>query len=284
MADSKILNEWLTAIFDAGASFEISLASVAGRLRLSAGWRNAISPLSDHLLYFVVEGLFEAELNGEVRRIHAGELLWACRGTHIHFHLPPGEKLVIWRFRLRATVAGRLLPSPGAYLHLAPARSCETWMEQIVDEASYPAPHGEARQRALLGCLLTEIARLMAGGEDEAGHLTRTQRETLARYFAEHASGWPTPADLAGSVQLSPDYFARCFRRTYGISPRGWLVEERQRLAALRLLESTGNVSQIARDLGYADVFLFSRQFKAVFGASPTHYRRKHGAVSLLKF
>lgn len=283
MNEFKRLDDWVKALFEPGARFDVSLAGIAGRLRLSEGWVNVRDALPDHLFYFVVEGVFEARLNNETRRINAGELLWAGQGTSIRFRLPPGEKLVIWRFRLDARGAGgALLAPPRPFWHLAPARNCETWMEQIVDEASYPGTHGERRQRALLACLFIEIARLAEGASNQAGSLTRAQRETIARYFAEHAARWPTPADLAAAAELSPDYFARCFRRTYGVPPRRWLVEERQRLAALRLLESTQNISQIAASLGYADVFLFSRQFKAVFGASPTQYRQSHGAVGHL--
>lgn len=54
------------------------------------------------------------------------------------------------------------------------------------------------------------------------------------------------------------------------------------RLGALRLLESTLNVSQIALELGYRDVFLFSRQFKSVMGENPSAYRQNHGALHVL--
>lgn len=283
MPHSTPLKPWLDALFTPDARFEISLLGVPGRLRLPDGWATAVPCLPDHLFYFVVEGSFAAEVNDEAFGVVAGDLLWAGQGCRIRFHLPPGEKLVIWRFRLQARDGdGALLSAPRPFQHLSPARSCETWMEQIVDEMSYPAEHSAERQRALLGCLFTSIARLASEAESETGRLTRAQRETIARYFAEHAPDWPSPSNLARAVDLSPDYFARCFRRTYGLSPRRWLVEERQRLAALRLLESMQNISLIARELGYADVFLFSRQFKAVFGVSPMGYRREHGGVGVL--
>ena len=85
----------------------------------------------------------------------------------------------------------------------------------------------------------------------------------------------PGPADLARHLQLSPDYFARLFRATYGISPRQWLAEQRIR-EAIRLLEhTTMTVNEIARDLNYSDAVHFCRKFKAVTGLTPLTYRRQ---------
>jgi AraC-like DNA-binding protein len=55
----------------------------------------------------------------------------------------------------------------------------------------------------------------------------------------------------------------------------------RQRLhyAAQRLLESGLNVTEAALELGYSDVFLFSRQFKQVLGCSPRTYRQRHAGI-----
>jgi AraC-like DNA-binding protein/mannose-6-phosphate isomerase-like protein (cupin superfamily) len=273
---------WLDAVLDGSYRFDISFANIAGRLRLPNDWNTHLL-LPEHLLYYVVEGSFEAQINQEQRHIGAGDLLWATRGSQIRFWLPVGDKLVIHRFRLQAYKPdGDILELPTPFWHLTMARSCASWMEQIVDEASYAAPHSKVRLRGLFACLLTEMVRLGSNYES-SNWLTRGQRENIAHYFSRNVQRWPSPADLAQVVQLSPDYFTRCFRRTFGVAPRRWLVEERQRMAALRLLESNLNISQIAQELGYDDVFLFSRQFKAVFGVSPTQYREKHGTVGRLK-
>ncbi|HEX8833023.1 MAG TPA: helix-turn-helix transcriptional regulator, partial [Abditibacteriaceae bacterium] len=199
-------------------------------------------------------------------------------GTRLHFRLGENESLLAWRFRLSAAdSAGNALSAPGPFLHLSPARGCATWVEQIIDEASFPAAHSDERIRALLLCLFTEIARLQTERPQETGVLSRAQRERIERYCAEHY--WSSPAELAQQVELSPDYFTRCFRRTYGTPPRRWMLEKRIESAAVRLLESNLNISQVAHELGYADVFLFSRQFKSVLGESPAHYRGRHNSV-----
>jgi AraC-like DNA-binding protein len=59
------------------------------------------------------------------------------------------------------------------------------------------------------------------------------------------------------------------------VAPKTWLVRRRIHHAALRLDESDDPVSVVASDLGYPDLFLFSRQFKMVMGRSPRHYRAR---------
>jgi AraC-like DNA-binding protein len=46
---------------------------------------------------------------------------------------------------------------------------------------------------------------------------------------------------------------------------------------ARELLDTTDQaVAEIARALGYADPFYFSRQFRSVHGVSPSGYRVQH--------
>ena len=267
------LSQWPDALFDARWRFTVSLASVAGYFRVPSNWRATLDGSSQHLLYFPIEGAFDARVGATEMRVQTGDLLWAPPGAHLRYTSREGEKLTLLRFRLSARdQTGELLTFAAPFVHLSPAHGCRVWMERIVGEASFALAHGECVTRALLACLCAEIAR----GETErvgGGRLSAAQRRALEAYASEHVVRWPSPAELANAVTLSPDYFARCFGATYGLAPRRWLVEQRVRLGALRLLESTLNVSQIARELGYDDVFLFSRQFKNVMGESPRDYR-----------
>ena len=97
-------------------------------------------------------------------------------------------------------------------------------------------------------------------------------------FVAEHAKDRLSPSDLAAELDLSPDYFARLFRKSFDLSPRAWLVDQRIRQAAAAMVNSTRTASQIAIDFGYDDVFLFSRQFKQVLGMGPLAYRRQNGS------
>jgi len=101
-----------------------------------------------------------------------------------------------------------------------------------------------------------------------------TQRMAISAYMAETVPGKQTPAGLARHLGLSHDYFSRIFRRSYGASPRTWLLRQRLAEGAMLLRESTQRVSEIAERLGYGEVYLFSRQFRQVYGVGPRGWRK----------
>ncbi len=43
----------------------------------------------------------------------------------------------------------------------------------------------------------------------------------------------------------------------------------------MHLVESKLSISQVADEFGYADIYLFSRQFKEETGLSPRNYRER---------
>lgn len=275
----EAMSAWLEAQREVGARFEVSLALFPGRVHFANDWTTRFCSSSQHLLYFPIEGALEAQVEGQSRIVNTGEFFWAARQASFEFRRVGQAKLVVNRIRLEAQAAnGDFLPCPTPFLHLSSTGELGTWMERIVDEMSEPGREHAARMRGLIACLLSEVARASEARLDEKGLFSPAQRAHIRRLLADSQT-LPSPRELASALELSPDYFSRCFRRSFGAPPRRFLVEERLRQAARRLLESPRNVSQIAGEFGYSDVFLFSRQFKAHFGHSPTAYRAQHEAI-----
>ena len=78
---------------------------------------------------------------------------------------------------------------------------------------------------------------------------------------------------LPGLAQVSPAYLRRIFRKRHGVSPTGYVVRERMRLAQQLLREEPLTVAQVAAAVGYRDALYFSRLFKKQLGLSPSEYR-----------
>ncbi|MCU6339387.1 helix-turn-helix transcriptional regulator, partial [Enterobacter quasiroggenkampii] len=79
-------------------------------------------------------------------------------------------------------------------------------------------------------------------------------------------------ADLAG---MNPSYYSQLFKRKMKKSPTEYLTDLRINQAKHQLLQPSGKIRDIARDVGYKDEFYFSRRFKACSGIAPTAYMKK---------
>jgi AraC family transcriptional regulator, arabinose operon regulatory protein len=82
--------------------------------------------------------------------------------------------------------------------------------------------------------------------------------------------------ELAQKQGCSRDHFIRLFREAKGTTPMDFIIQARMDAASNLLLFSEHTLAAIAERLGYADPFIFSRQFKRKTGLSPSQYREKH--------
>jgi len=148
--------------------------------------------------------------------------------------------------------------------------------------------------------VLGELAQAAAGGRsdiglDEIGHLFasrfveavsgRTRKPVAVkardRRRAVEAAHWieanshrqinlDATADQAG---ISPFHFLRLFANVLGVTPHQYLVRSRLRQAARLLADEDIAVTDIAFDVGFADLSNFVRTFHRAAGVSPGAFR-----------
>ena len=95
----------------------------------------------------------------------------------------------------------------------------------------------------------------------------------LNRIHSEPAHTW-TLATLAKTAHMSRSTFSAQFTAMVGESPMQYLSRWRMQLAANLLLDDANlTVEQIARHVGYASPYAFSKAFKRVVGNAPSIYR-----------
>ena len=263
---------WLAALGRPNTRIRLDLHGISSLYTARPGWRTEPRPFGQHLLYFAVSGSFHAWLNGREETLRAGDALWIAPWTPFLCWLPAEQPATFYRFRLTVRDGrGAGLCLRHKALVFRGVESARPWIEEIV---RHPGERGALSMWRLRGALLGLFADLLAPpGRNRAGQLSPRQKQTLAEAMNAAGSRQITPAQLAARLRLTPDYFARLFRRTYGLPPRAWLVRERVKLAAVRLLESQLSIGEVASEFGYRDIFFFSRQFKQVTGRSPRNYR-----------
>ena len=82
-----------------------------------------------------------------------------------------------------------------------------------------------------------------------------------------------TLGKMAESVNLSAPYFCFLFKSITGVSPAKYLKELRMRQAATLLTTTFLSVKEIVRRVGLTDESHFVRDFKRLYGMTPSEYR-----------
>ena len=82
-----------------------------------------------------------------------------------------------------------------------------------------------------------------------------------------------TLGKMAESVNLSAPYFCYLFKSITGVSPAKYLKIIRMRQAATLLTTTFLSVKEIVRRVGLTDESHFVRDFKRIYGVTPSEYR-----------
>jgi AraC-like DNA-binding protein len=77
----------------------------------------------------------------------------------------------------------------------------------------------------------------------------------------------------AGQADISPFHFLRLFSSVLGVTPHQYLVRSRLRHAARLLADDNRPVTDVAYDVGFADLSNFVRTFGRAAGVSPRKFR-----------
>ncbi|WP_082404108.1 helix-turn-helix domain-containing protein [Lacticaseibacillus sharpeae] len=113
-------------------------------------------------------------------------------------------------------------------------------------------------------------------------HEEKTQAPTMGnniinqavQYIYDHMDVKVSLADVSREINVSASYLSRIFGRTVGLSVNQFILQVKVQQATHYLVDTTLPVQQIARNLGFADQYYFSRAFKKIMAVAPLQYRK----------
>lgn len=245
-------------------------------------------------IIYVREGLFRFYVNGQLYAVQKNQALLIDRYA-IHsvsdFDAANGSGYNCFVFGL-----GFLCPDPGSYIF----RSCfsklncdSVSLTQLIagDNAhereilknircldrycSYPKKYALKIQIALLS-----VFEILLGEQAYTAqpHPSAAQNEIIRKALLYINQEYRTAIQinrLAGSLNISTDYFIRLFKALVGLPPKQYIRNLRiQEAASLIQNKPDLTISDIAQHVGFDDMNYFSRCFKKEMGLSPTQYRK----------
>ena len=110
----------------------------------------------------------------------------------------------------------------------------------------------------------------LKGEAGSAGERTRDLRSFMLRHYDRPLS----IEDFARLTGRSNSTFLRDFKRSFGETPREWLLGQRMEKARSMIEAGRTNITDVAADLGYESISHFIRNFKRRFGKTPGAWAR----------
>lgn len=268
---------WLESPLRTGAG-ELQLA---GRLQDVPGIDpGAMRVLGSYALVLMVEGRgYYHDPRGGSREIGPGDAVLVYPDiphaygpvagqpwTQIYFVFS-GPQFDLWRRR------GLLRPERPV-LRLG---AVDYWQERLQHVLELEPPGRRGAALRAFGRFLEVLAEMIAT-DAEAGLATEHEAwfdQSVRLLGHRSAKGWLTPHEVAREVGLSYENFRKRFVRLSGESPGQYQKRRRLEWARAAIYQGDRSIKQIAGELGFCDVFHFSKAFKQVVGLTPSDFRRR---------
>jgi len=102
--------------------------------------------------------------------------------------------------------------------------------------------------------------------------LAAWQQLVVAAYIEKHIAESITVHALARFVYLTSHCFSRAFKRSFGIPPHRYVIQQRIERSKTLLAGSALSIAEIGLALGFSRTGSFSAAFRKITGMSPAEY------------
>jgi AraC-like DNA-binding protein len=221
-------------------------------------------------LQLMTQGCVELEYDG-ARRVLTGQCLWpGFPGPHIRFRCAPGHDFWEHRYvafrgsRVDEWIAQGLFPFTEQ--KLPTTHNLSEQFDRIHKIASSAIPHRDPDIANRVERILLDLKELA-----EPAH----REDWLSRAAAELDSVDRVDVRaLSKTLGMSYSSFRRRFREEMDVSPHQYQLAQSMQRAKELLRDRTKSIEGVAGELGYCDIYYFSRYFKQQIGLSPSAYRK----------
>lgn len=183
-------------------------------------------------------------------------------------------------------LAGRFLTESVAERMELDIGLCRGWAQDLAVPGAQPPPPMMLEMQARLMRFADTLPgapsrRSESGGV--AGVANATKAERMAGFIARHYSEEVSVEDVAGHVQLHPNYAMALFKQTFRTTLNDYLTHYRIAQAQRLLATTDEKVLHIAFAAGFRTSSRFYDAFRRACGCSPIRYRKEHAVGDPLR-
>jgi AraC family transcriptional regulator len=228
-------------------------------------------------LAYVRRGSFACDTLGRHHDLVAGSLMIGRPGDEYvcsHDHHACGDECL--HFQFAPDVADAIVPDIAAWRSGALPPLAEVMVAGELAQAVVGGHRDLGLDEAGL-LLASRFAQTVTGRKPSALRVRAIDRRRAVEVALWIDAYAHRPIDLASAArraELSPFHFLRLFTAVVGVSPHQYLLRSRLRHAARLLAGEERAVTEVALNVGFADLSNFIRTFRRAAGLSPGAFRR----------
>ncbi|MZQ83158.1 helix-turn-helix domain-containing protein [Paenibacillus sp. 5J-6] len=256
----------------------------------------------DYELLFLMEGHLEVRVEEQIYEGRPGDVFFfkpgerhaiksigthTIRQPHVHFDLNalPNSQEVTVSFKSIDQMNDKekgwfrkdLLSSPPHfipnYFRARDATHLEQVLLDLIREHETKPPYYELRVKsAMLDLLAILLREQYYGGKTNKEGQVEFLSE-IRTYIDRHVNQNVTLDELSEKFHVSKFHLIHLFKTMFQMTPIQYHQHIRMERAKNSIQFSNTPLSQIAEQLGFANIHTFSRAFKTVMGKSPSHFR-----------
>jgi AraC family transcriptional regulator of arabinose operon len=147
-------------------------------------------------------------------------------------------------------------------------------IRRIEQESLMKNKHYERMVDLLIRETLLQLARSASGTTTESSDYPKMEeqfRKARSTILSQLEKDWSIE-NMAALLNLSTSRFSHIYSQIFHISPKKDLITERMNMACFLIQSQSYSNSEVARKVGYDNLYHFSKQFKAVTGKAPSEY------------
>lgn len=235
--------------------------------------------LGKYAIILALDGTgFYADETGRRCDLRAGDVI------HVRPHLghaygtsgdkPWGQAYVVFdgpQFELLDNTA--VLNSKAPVWHLEPI---DFWRQRLEDLFIPGTTQTEFKALHTVSGFASLLVEMCAVDAEARQNPDEAWISTSQHLLGEPQNGtWARPREVARCVGLSYENFRKRFSEKTGQPPTRYQMQRRIDLACAAIYRGASNFKELAEELGFCDVYHFSKVFRQHVGEPPSSYRRR---------